>query len=333
MVNSNYDFFWLINLIKNHIKLLFLLGFITFITSAWISLFVIEEKFESSVVIFPTTTNSVSQALLVEHNPYRKDVLEFGEEEQAEHLLQILNSDEIQDSIINRFNLFDHYGINMRDEYAKTIMTDLYHKAIKIKKTRFNSIEISVLDKSPELAANIANEYLVLMDFVISRIRHHRATQALEILEASKELLYKQRELTQDSLNQFRAFGIISTVHQVERLTEQYAIALAANNISGARRIKQELNILAQYSGRHDVLLRKSYEIEEELALIEFEVNRVAIDTQYTLDNKFIINRAYPSDKKAYPVRWLIVLSSLLSVFLISILILTVLDVGRTSKI
>tara|TARA_B100000902_G_C27306225_1_gene915617 strand:+ start:653 stop:1654 length:1002 start_codon:yes stop_codon:yes gene_type:complete len=333
MTHSNFDFFWLVALVKKYFRLLFFLGLMTVVVSSLISLFVIEEKFKSSVIIFPTTTNSVSQALLVEHNPYRKDVLEFGEEEHAEQLLQVLNSDEIQDSIINRFNLFTHYGVNKDDVYAKTIMNDLYHKAIKIKKTRFNSIEISVLDKEPELAANIANEYLLLMDFVISRIRQNRAIQALAVLEKRKELLYTQRQETQDSLKEFRTYGIISTVHQAERLTEQYAIALAANNLSGAKRIKTELNTLAQYSGTHDVLLRKSYEIEEELALIEFESDRVAIDTQYTLDNKFIINRAYPSDKKAYPVRWLIVFSSLISVFMISILSLIVLESSRSSKL
>ena len=53
----------------------------------------ITPKYKSTSVIYPTTTNSISQALLVEHNPYRKDVLEFGEELEAERLLQILNSD------------------------------------------------------------------------------------------------------------------------------------------------------------------------------------------------------------------------------------------------
>ena len=69
---------------------------------------IITPKFKSTAVIYPTTTNSISQALLVEHNPYRKDVLEFGEELEAERLLQILNSDEMQNRIIEEFNLFEH---------------------------------------------------------------------------------------------------------------------------------------------------------------------------------------------------------------------------------
>tara|TARA_B100000579_G_scaffold402216_1_gene385281 strand:- start:3156 stop:4154 length:999 start_codon:yes stop_codon:yes gene_type:complete len=332
MKDSTFDFIWLIRLIKNNIRTLFLVGFLTIVLSSIIALFAIEEKFKSSVVIYPTTTSSVSQALLVEHNPYRKDVLEFGEEEQAEQLVQVLNSDEMRDSIVRRFDLFDHYEVNQEDVYANTIMNDLYGQAISIKKTKFNAIEISVLDKDPQVAADIANEYLVLIDFVIARIRANRALQALEVLELRKTILYQQRALTQDSLKDYRSRGIISTVHQAERLTEQYAIALAANNLSGAKRIQKELNTLAKYSGAHDVLLRKSYEIEEELALIEFESDRVQIDTQYMLDNKFILNKAYPSDKKAYPIRWLIVLSSLIAVLFVSILSLSILESVNSIK-
>ena len=332
MKDSTFDFFWLISLIQNNIRILFLVGFLTIVLSSIVALFAIEEKFKSSVVIYPTTTSSVSQALLVEHNPYRKDVLEFGEEEQAEQLVQVLNSDEMRDSIVSRFDLFNHYEINQEDVYANTIMNDLYGQAISIKKTKFSAIEISVLDKDPEVAANIANEYLVLIDFVIARIRENRASQALEVLELRKKVLYQQRALTQDSLKDYRSRGIISTVHQAERLTEQYAIALAANNLSGAKRIQKELNTLAKYSGAHDVLLRKSYEIEEELALIEFESDRVQIDTQYMLDNKFILNKAYPSDKKAYPIRWLIVLSSLIAVLFVSVLAISILESVNSIK-
>ena len=55
-------------------------------------------------------------------------------------------------------------------------------------------------------------------------------------------MLYKERNLTQDSLQELRLYGIISITAQTERLTEQYAIALSANNLSGASRIKNELD-------------------------------------------------------------------------------------------
>ena len=320
MKEENFDFLWLLTLCKKHIKLLSFLLVSTIIISSLISVFCIESKFQSSVIIYPTTTNSVSQALLVEHNPYRKDVLEFGEEAEAEQLLQVLNSDEMRDSIVTRFNLYDHYDINQDDEFHKTTINTIYANLVSIKKTKFNSIEIVVLDRDPVMASNIANEYLTLMDVVISRIRKKRAQQALTILETRKKILYKQRNLVHDSIQDYRLNGIISITAQVERLTEQYAIALAASNLNGARRIKKELNHIGENAGAHDMLLRKSYSIENELSNIEFEADRVLIDTNYSLENKFIINKAYPADKKSYPVRWLVVFSSLISVFVFSII-------------
>ena len=324
MKEENLDFLWLLKICKKHIRVLSLLLVLTSVLSSLISVYCIESKFQSSVIIYPTTTNSVSQALLVDHNPYRKDVLEFGEEEEAEQLLQVLNSDEMRDSIIMRFNLYHHYDVGQDDEFSKTTVNTMYSNLVSIKKTKFNSIEIIVLDKDPIMASNIANEYLTLMDVVISRIRKKRSQQALTILESRKKLLYKQRNLIQDSVQDYRSNGIISVGTQVERLTEQYAIALAANNLNGARRIKEELNHLAQHAGAHDMLLRKSYAIENELSKIEFESDRVLIDTNYALENKFIINKAYPADKKSYPVRWLIVISSLISVFVFSIISLSI---------
>ena len=336
MENSNFDFFWLISIIKKYIKSLCVIFFLTTVISVWVSLFLIEEKFKSSVTIYPTTTNSISQALLVEHNPYRKDVLEFGEEEEAEQLLQILNSDEIRDSIINKFDLYNHYNIDINEGLSKSVLSRIYHKSVKIKKTKFNSISITVLDKDPKVASSIANEIPLQASTVNSRIRQKRGIQALQILENRRKLLYKARNLTQDSLSYFRDKGVISITAQTERLTEQYGIALRENKDYAANRIKKELDNLAEYAGYHDMLLRKSYEIEEELAYIEFETDRVVIDNQYSLDNYFLVNKATPADKKSHPVRWLIVIGSVMSVLVFTILMLCIKDyivfVNRNGK-
>ena len=101
----------------------------------------------------------ISQALLVEHNPYRKDVLEFGEELEAERLLQILNSDEMQNRIIEEFNLFEHYDIKPEDKHAKTWMNLEFDDHFSFKRTELMSIEIEVLDENPEFAAAMSNAW------------------------------------------------------------------------------------------------------------------------------------------------------------------------------
>jgi len=283
-----------------------------------------DEKFESSVIIFPTITNAASTSL--------ETALEFGGEGEAEQLLEVLNSNEIRDSIISKFNLFQRYNINQDERYAKTNINALYVEHISFKKNRFNSIRISVFDKDPQVASDVANEYLSLIDLVMTRIREARADQAVSILEKRKQLLTLQKDAAQDSLQKFHELGMIKISHQTERLTEQYAIALAANNISGANRIKQELNIFSKHVGAMEEVLRKTWKIEDELAEISTLSDHIKVDAEYTYHNKFVINHAYPADKKSYPVRWLVVLSSLISVFSFTVLLIIIVESGLLKK-
>ena len=85
----------------------------------------ITPKFKSSVVFFPSSTNSISKALLEETGSEKQDILAYGEEEQAEQMLQILNSDEIRETIIQKYNLIEHYKINKDDSYP---MSKLYEE-------------------------------------------------------------------------------------------------------------------------------------------------------------------------------------------------------------
>jgi hypothetical protein len=52
----------------------------------------ITPKYKSTVVLFPASSSSVSQALLSEKGGKSDNLTSLGESEQAEQLLQILNS-------------------------------------------------------------------------------------------------------------------------------------------------------------------------------------------------------------------------------------------------
>ena len=320
MENIQFDLFWLFRILRKHLMSLLVVCFITLSISSVFSLFFMQEKFESFVTIFPTITNAASTSL--------ETALEFGGEGEAEQLLEVLNSNEIRDSIILKFNLFQRYELNPDELYAKTKINELYLEHISFKKTRFNSIKISVLDHDPHIASDIANEYLALIDLVMTRIRQDRADQAISILEKRKELLTLQKDVAQDSLKRFHALGMIKIAHQTERLTEQYAIALAANNISGANRIKKELNLFAKHVGPMEEALRKTWKIEDELAEISILSDKIKVDAEYTYHNKFVISRAFPADKKSYPVRWLVVFSSLISVLSFTVLLIVIIESG-----
>ena len=68
--------------------------------------------YKSTVVIYPTSSNSTSKVLISTTYQSEKDIMNFGEDEQTEQMLQVLNSNRVRDKVISRFNLMEHYKIN-----------------------------------------------------------------------------------------------------------------------------------------------------------------------------------------------------------------------------
>ncbi|MFW5645498.1 MAG: Wzz/FepE/Etk N-terminal domain-containing protein, partial [Bacteroidota bacterium] len=110
---NKYDFSstdLLIYLWEKRVPLL-TISFLAAVASIIIS-FTITPKFRSTVVMFPTTSASISKNLLADNFSGRASMYEIGEEEQSEHLMQVLNSEEIRDRIIEKYDLKTHYEID-----------------------------------------------------------------------------------------------------------------------------------------------------------------------------------------------------------------------------
>ena len=143
----------------------------------------IKPLYKSTVILYPTTTYSVSKAIMNTNNLIYVDPLEIGEEAQTEQMMQILNSGIIRDAIIKEFDLLNHYGIKENCEHRQYKLYKTYDNNIKIRRTEYNSVKIVVFDTNPEYAANIANEIAVLFDKTMSDIQQEIASKALEIIE------------------------------------------------------------------------------------------------------------------------------------------------------
>ena len=109
---------------------------------------------------------------------------------------------------------------------------------------------------------------------------------------------------------------------QAERLTEYYAQALSLNNTGGAKAIKKEFEKLMEYGGDYFRLFEELELVQEQLSIIRFEKENLSTELDAQLTNKFVINKAVPSDKKAYPIRWLIVVFAGISTFLTTLITL-----------
>ena len=313
---------------------LLLFTFIAVVLGAIVSSpLIITPTFKSTAVIYPTTTNSISQALLIEHNPYRKDVLEFGEELEAERLLQVLNTDQMRNRIIQEFDLFEHYEINPEDEHANTWMSLAYNENFSFKRTELMSIKLDVLDEDPELAAEMCNRIVDLIDVVVKRIKQERAEQAIVILEKRDVSLSDRLFSIHDSLEVLRSHGVLDVSVQAERLTEYYAQALSKGNTSGARALKKEFNNLVQYGGDYFRLFEELELVQEQLNIIRLEKENISVELDAQLTNRFVINKAVAADKKAYPIRWLIVVFAGMSAFIMTLVLLYISQTISQAKV
>ena len=108
----DFNFIEFIEILWKHKMKLIILGLIAIVVASIFSApFFIKPKFKSTAVFYPTTNNSISNALLTEINARANDPLEFGEEEEAEKALQILQSSKLQGRLIRNFELKKHYNI------------------------------------------------------------------------------------------------------------------------------------------------------------------------------------------------------------------------------
>jgi len=263
--------------------------------------------FQSSVIMFPASSASISKDLLSQNYSGRQNVHGFGEEEQAEQLLQILNSEPIRSRIIQKYNLMEHYEINPDEKYPLTRLYETYKSNINFRLTEYMSVEISVMDRDPEYAANIANDISNLVDTVFNSMKKERAREAFHLVE--REYLEAAHNLTvlRDSMSQ---------------LSEQVSENLKTsgdptNNLIKAISENGALYITMMNVVRYETALVTDLSLKFKEARLEAEQN---------LPHKFVVEQAYPSEKKAYPKKSLIVIVSTFASLLFALIVLIVID-------
>ena len=113
-------------IVRNKIPLLIVAVVAALLAVLFTSPVFVTPLYESKVVLYPTSGNSISKTLLSSTFQSKKDMLEFGEVEQTEQMLQVLNSNRIRDKVIERYQLMDHYGIMPDSRYPYTKLTKLF---------------------------------------------------------------------------------------------------------------------------------------------------------------------------------------------------------------
>ena len=322
-MKSNLDSSHLILFVYNRLQIFIIVGIVAAVVSSTVSL-IMEEKFESSVIMFATTQSSIGQQFYEEMNS--GDILSYGETEDAERLLQLLNSSLVRGEIIKLHNLAEHYEIKVSEPGGRTLLQKEYNSNVSASLTRYGSIRVAVMDKDPQLAKVIANHLVQLTDSLANKLRNERAQLAYELSKQSYDKALNEIQTAEDKLGKLHQQGIYNFEAQVEGLTVQYGTAVANNNMKGARTIQNDLDRISKLANEYNELANFLEPAYEQLATLKKRHDQLKVDAETRLPSSLVVDMAEAADKKSYPVRWMIVVVSVLSTLAMTLITLLVLD-------
>ncbi len=308
-------------------KQLALIGIVAIILSAIFSgPYFITPLYKSTVILYPTASNSISKVLLSDNFNNTKDILEFGEIEQTEQMLQVLNSNKIRDRIVSKYNLLNHYEIKPDSKYKMTRLYEEYESNFEFRRTEYMAVKISVYDKDPQLASYMANDVADLVDSTINHMQKKIAIKAFKIVEVEYNKLKNEIKVKEDSLTVLREFGVHDYESQSEMFNRQLAIEMAKGNNKSISRLEKKLETLATYGGPY-VSIRDALEHDKkQLSQLKARYEEAKVDANESLPHTFVINTAYKAEKKTYPIRWLIVVITTFAALFFAILLFSVID-------
>lgn len=291
---------------------------IAFLASIGISL-LLTPQYKSTAIVFPAATSTVSFS---EQRNAKASSMDFGEEEQAEQLVQILASSRIRNRIVSQFDLMNHYNIDASDPNKQYKLGKAYDDHIQYARTRYGSIQIDVWDKDPEKAAVIANKIVDLIDTVKNEMVRERTLPAFEINKRKKSQLEEEKRTLQNRLDSLSAIGVVPNESRAN-------LFLAYNDSKNAEDrafYKEKIDINLEYGAAYDGLQTQRDERIIKLTKFEDSYEQSESDANTNFNHKFIVEPAVVADKKDKPKRLIIVLLATMGAFVFMVFALLIRD-------
>lgn len=276
-----------------------------------------KEMFLSSAEVFPTKTSTVSFS---ESRNAKEGAMDFGEEEEAEQLLRIVNSSRVRNRLVNEFNLFDRYEIEQDQPNKLYFLKKEYESRMEFSRTKDGTISINVYDENPDTAAIMANRIVSLIDTIKNEMVKERTIVTYNVVKRKFEDLTKDKNALVDRITKLAEMGVVSASSR-GGISEALG---SAKNESDREFFKRQIEINKKDGALYDALCEERENKIEKLSDMEVVYEQAESDAFVDINHKMVVELATPSDKKAKPIRWLIVVISTLAAFFFSIFLLLV---------
>lgn len=302
-------------------KKLLIVSLIAAIISIVIS-FLVSPQYKATAIVFPSRTFSVSKLLIEQNQGAQEDYMDLGDEDDAEKLLQILNSSEIRMHIANKYDLWTNWDIKKNTVHSNHYLKLKWEDMVCFKRTNFVSIKIEVYDYVANRSADIANSIIAYADTVKFKMTREVAKQALIITqEEYNNTIVRINEL-EDSLQVIKELGVLDNKAEITAYSRSMAKAIEKGNESAQKKLQEKLDLLKKYGSAYDNVYSNLKKYRLKYPIIKNKLDEALVNYNKPLPSKFIVDKAIADESKARPYRWLIVLLSVSSAFLLALLYL-----------
>jgi hypothetical protein len=180
------------------------------------------------------------------------------------------------DHLAERFDLYDHYGIQADDPLRRDRMSDILKSSINVRLTELNGVQVEVEDTDRRLAADMANEVFV-------HLRAINSQQSLEELKRTMRVFDEVMDST-DQVATDRAHEVMRLATEIRHLRgrenpahgsyDQLAelemqlmglsarLAAANDDLVNVRRKYETLLALASREGTPGIFLKNSATVD-----------------------------------------------------------------------
>lgn len=283
--------------------------------------FLITPQYKTAAVIYPTASINSAKGLLNQASS-SEGLSEFGTEDEAEQLMEVVSGNNLRRMVANKINLWDHYKINIADKKKNYYFDIKWEKNVSLSLTKFNALRIEVYDTDPKTAALIANTIAEEADSSYRKARKARAIAAYTAITNTKKLTIDEYQKHIDSLTYYNKLGVINVNQQIKELYRAKAEAIAAGNSDKNTRIERELDALKKYSA--SVFALESYITAKQSHIISIEQSEkiALLEVMQEIPSIFNIDKAEVPEVKAYPRRALFAIGAGLATFILALFII-----------
>jgi capsule polysaccharide export protein KpsE/RkpR len=150
----------------------------------------------------------------------------FGSDRDLDRLDEIANGAEVVDFMVNRFRLYEVYGLDSTSLKGRAKVREYFRNLYVVQKNKNDAIELSVEDTDPRRAAEMANAARDKINEIAQRLIKNSQSKLLATYEGNIKNKAAELEVLGDSLRRLQArYNIYSGAEQGEQLSAQLSNA------------------------------------------------------------------------------------------------------------